>query len=123
MNKILVVDDEKQVQSLLGEVLGEQGYETDTADNGQDALDRLAAGNFSLVIADVRMPVMDGFELLEKIKSLYGDMPVIMMTGYTDDYDISDVLLLGADDYITKPFDMNRVLLSVWNALNKRRQI
>jgi DNA-binding response OmpR family regulator len=116
--KILVVDDDPQIITLLTDFLEDEGYSIDSSPDAEDALKKVENGHYDLVISDVRMPGMDGFELLKEIKASFGKMKVIMMTGYTDDYDISDVLLLGADDYITKPFDIDRVLLSVKNLLN-----
>lgn len=114
---ILVADDDPQVLALLNEILSEEGYSVETAPDGQKALDNIGSQKFDLLISDVRMPGMDGFELLQKVKKNYKDIKVIMMTGYTDDYDISDSLLLGADEYITKPFDISRMLLAIENVL------
>jgi len=115
--KILIVDDEKQILEMMTELLEENGFKSGQALTGEEALKMLESEAYSLVISDVRMPEMDGFELLEEIKARYPKTKMIMMTGYTDDYDISDALILGAEDYITKPFDEAKIMLAVKNAL------
>jgi two-component system, NtrC family, response regulator HydG len=117
--KILIVDDDEQILDMLGELLEEEGYTVAKALSGEAALGILDEGGYDLVISDVRMPGMDGFEVLKQVSARFSGVRVIMMTGYTEDYDISDVLLLGAYDYITKPFDGSRVILSVQNALER----
>src|SRR3972149_6191516 len=103
--KILIADDDSHVLELLSQILSEEGYSVETAPDGITALDLVTKCAYDLLISDVRMPGIDGFELLERVKKHKKDIKVIMMTGYTDDYDISEALLLGADEYITKPFD------------------
>ena len=120
--RLLIVDDDPQILNMLGDILAESGYNLTFSADGEEALKKLEEGEFHLVISDVRMPGIDGFELLKTIKERFNNTKVILMTGYTDDYDISDALILGADDYITKPFNISRVLLAVGNAVtvNKR---
>ncbi|HUU30029.1 MAG TPA: response regulator [archaeon] len=117
--KILLVDDDEQILDMLGAILEDEGFSIDKTFSGEGALKKVEKEKYDLVISDVRMPGIDGFELLKQITDRFKDTRVIMMTGYTDDYDISDVLLLGAYDYITKPFDGSKVLISVQNALEK----
>ena len=113
--KILIVDDDEQILGLLSEILEEEGFITDLASDGEEALKKLKDGRYHLVISDIRMPGIDGFEVLQKVKEKYNKTKVILMTGYTEEYDISDALILGADDYITKPFDDSKVILAVTN--------
>ena len=115
---ILIVDDDEQILEMLTEILDEEDLEADQCSSGEEAISKLSDVRYKLVISDVRMPGMSGFDLLEFIKDRYEDTRVILMTGYTDDYDISDALILGADDYITKPFDIDKVVLSVKNSLS-----
>ncbi|MBN2289797.1 MAG: response regulator [Candidatus Glassbacteria bacterium] len=115
--KILIVDDDEQVLAMLNELLEEEGYLIEISPGGEDALSKVAGKNYHLVISDVRMPGIDGFEVLQRVKDLHRKTKVILMTGYTDDYDISDALILGADDYITKPFDVDKVVLTINNLL------
>jgi len=116
--KILIVDDDQQVLEMLSEVLEEEGFIIDLSSGGKDALTKLGDGKYHLVISDVRMPDIDGFEVLKQVKEKYKKTKVILMTGYTEEYDISDALILGADDYITKPFDIDKVILCVNNLLS-----
>ncbi|MFH1070279.1 MAG: response regulator [Candidatus Glassbacteria bacterium] len=114
--RILIVDDDPQILTFLSDMLAEERYTLEISAGGEEALRKLEEKKFHLVISDVRMPGIDGFELLKAIKERFKKTKVILMTGYTDDYDISDALILGADDYITKPFDVSRVMLAVNNA-------
>lgn len=118
-NHILIIDDEEQVLEMMKEILEEEGYYSDVCTSGEDALKMVENGRYKLVISDVRMQGMDGFKVLEEMKQRFQDIRVILMTGYTDDYDISNALILGADDYITKPFDVDKVLLAVSGALEQ----
>lgn len=115
--KILVVDDDEQALKMLGELLEEEGFSPTLASDGQEALKMLEKRKYTLVISDIRMPGIDGFEVLKQVKDKHKRTKVILMTGYTEDYDISDALIFGADDYITKPFDLDKVLLAISNTL------
>lgn len=119
--RLLIVDDDPQILELLGDLLSDQGYSLEFSGAGEEALKKLEENDFNLVISDVRMPGIDGFELLKTVKIRFKNTKVILMTGYTDDYDISDALILGADDYITKPFNASRVVLSISNALGANK--
>ena len=116
--RILVVDDDEQILEMMQEILEEEELESDRCLSALEAISKLSESKFDLVVSDVRMPEMDGFELLGFIKDRYPDTRVILMTGYTDDYDISDALIQGADDYITKPFDIDKVVYSIKNSLS-----
>jgi DNA-binding NtrC family response regulator len=116
---ILIVDDEQVVRDSLVHWFTEEGYDVDSADKATDALARLAAREFDLVIADIRMPGMDGIELLEKVKSEQLDTSVILMTGYASVDTAVRALKDGAFDYITKPFDPDDLSVVVRNALEQ----
>ena len=122
-SELLIVDDDPQILEMLGDILTDEGYTLELSANGKEALAKLEVNEYSLVISDVRMPGIDGFELLKIIKERFINTKVILMTGYTEDYDISDALILGADDYITKPFDFAKVILAVGNALGTKKSI
>ncbi|MBU0983333.1 MAG: response regulator [candidate division Zixibacteria bacterium] len=113
---ILVVDDEEMMRSLLKKILERDGYRVQVAVDGQDALDKMTDNHIDLVISDLKMPRMDGFSLLKRIRQDYPRTGVIMMTAYGDTYTVKDALLLGADEYITKPFKSFDIALVVERA-------
>ena len=118
MSRILIVDDEKSVRETLREMLEYEGYEVVEADSGLQALDLFSQQSFDVVLCDIKMPGMDGMELLEKILQSY-DIPVIMISGHgTIDTAVDDIKK-GAFDFIIKPFDLNRLLISIRNALDR----
>ena len=100
---ILVVDDEEYSRNLLQRVLEEAGYGVITASTGNEAFYRVSSGDVSLVLLDIRMAGMDGFQTLELIRGK-SDIPVIMVTGIGEAASLNTSLSLGADDYIRKPF-------------------
>ena len=102
---ILVVDDEEMMRELLVDVLAMDGYTVETAEDGKAALERLKVSPPLLVISDIKMPRMNGFELLKAVKESFPKMRIIMMTGYSDDFTVKDALRLNADEYIIKPFN------------------
>ena len=113
---ILIVDDESTMRSLLEKILAREGYQMYTASNGVEALEHLSERKFDIVISDMKMPKMGGFELLKHIKKEYPGAGVIIMTAYGDTYSVKDALLLGADEYITKPFKSYEISLVVERA-------
>ncbi len=117
MDTILIVDDEKNYTLILSAVLQDEGFETLTANTGQEALETLAEFDVNLVITDMKMPVMDGIELLRHIKEKYPTVPVIMMTAYGTVEKAVEAMQLGAFNYITKPFDNARLVIYVNKAL------
>lgn len=102
--KVLIVDDEEVMRSLMIKILEKAGYKVITANGGIAARQILAEQPIDLVLSDVKMPDMNGFDLLKEIKANYPHIAVIMMTAYADSYTIKDALIYGADEYITKPF-------------------
>ncbi len=102
--KVLIVDDEEVMRSLMIKILEKAGYKVITANGGLAARQILAEQPIDLVLSDVKMPDMNGFDLLKEIKANYPHIAVIMMTAYADSYTIKDALIYGADEYITKPF-------------------
>jgi len=113
---ILVVDDEEIMRNLLDKMLSLEGYNILTAVDGQDALEIIAEEKVDLVVSDMKMPRMDGFELLKNLRNNYPDMGVVIMTGFGDTYTVKDALLLGADEYLSKPFKRLELLSVVEKA-------
>ena len=114
---ILVVEDETFVQDLLRKVLTKRGYGVHTASDGQEAIDLLESETYDLVVTDVVMPRMEGFELLRWIKVERPGTKVIVLTGFARRHSISDFLLYGADDYLAKPFLVPELLAAVEKAI------
>ncbi|MCK4856985.1 MAG: response regulator [candidate division Zixibacteria bacterium] len=117
---ILVVDDEEIMRNVIAKMLKGRGYEIETADSTLTALELLKSRSFDLVISDVQMPGRNGFELLKEVKQTYPEIVVIMMTGHSDTYTIKDALMLGAEEYIAKPFKHYEVTAVVERALLRR---
>jgi len=103
--RILLVDDEQSIQTLLTYPLRKEGYDVVSALDGQEALERFREGSFDLVVLDLMLPRVDGFEVCRQLRARSG-VPIIMLTARTDEFDTVLGLELGADDYITKPFSM-----------------
>ncbi len=109
---ILVVDDEEYIRRLISRILDDAGYKVVTAASGKEALDRLADSEINLVLLDIRMPDMDGFQTLEAIRKQY-IIPVIMVTGVGEVTSVSDALSIGADDYVKKPFQARELIARI----------
>jgi putative nucleotidyltransferase with HDIG domain len=120
-DRILIVDDEELICRLLAQRLTGEGYSCVTANNGREALTRFYKDAFSLIISDIKMPEMDGIELLKKVKGLNPNMLVIMVTAYPEIDMAVDAMRLGANDFIIKPADLDLIVLSVKKALEKKR--
>ncbi len=123
METILVVDDEKNYPLILSAILEDEGYETLTANSGREALEKLSNSDVDLVLTDMKMPSMDGIELLEKIKRIDSELPVIMMTAYGTVEKAVEAMQKGAYNYILKPFDNDSLVLYVNKAVSLYRVI
>ena len=123
---ILIVDDESTMCNLLEKILAREGYKTHSLTDGQETLEYIKNNKVDIVVSDLNMPKMDGFELLKNIKQHHPGVGVIIMTGYGDAYTVKDALLLGADEYITKPFKSYEISLVVerayWRILSSSHQ-
>lgn len=121
MAKILLVEDEKAIRNVLRNILQDENknYQISEAENGKLALDHLAKEEQDLVLCDIKMPGMDGIEVLEKIKANHPDTAVVMISGHGDLETAVDSMRKGAYDYISKPPDLNRLLNTVRNALDR----
>ena len=115
---ILVVDDEEMVRNLLRRTLQEADYDVIMAANGQQALDKVSQFNISLVLLDIKMPGLDGFQVLDRIRQ-HSDIPVIMLTAVKEVTTVRDSFNLGADDYVTKPFSKRELLLRIQTKLRR----
>lgn len=124
---ILIVDDESTMRNLLEKILAREGYQMHSVGNGRAALEYLKNHKVDIVVSDMKMPEMDGFELLKNLKELHPGVGVIIMTAHGDTYTVKDALLLGADEYITKPFKSYEISLVVerayWRILSSDRQM
>ena len=116
--EILVVDDDVKVRETLIDMLSYSGFETTAATNGMEALRIMKEKDFPVVISDIRMPGMDGVELLREIKKNYSDTEVISITGYSQDYTFTDMVKAGASDFIAKPFSKDELEAKI-NRINK----
>jgi two-component system response regulator PilR (NtrC family) len=119
MGKMLLVDDEPEILEVLRVVLQTEGHDITIAGGGDEALEYLKADRFDLLITDVRMKPIDGFELTRRSKALYPDMPVMMVTAFYSSKAKDEAEKLGVIAYVKKPFDVYEVLRTATEALNK----
>ena len=119
MAKILVIDDESGIREVLCDSLHIAGFETAAAADGFDALKLMREESFNLIIADINMPRMDGYELLTRMREMGNETPALMLTARHDSQDVTRGFKLGADDYVTKPFRLEELILRV-NAILRR---
>jgi len=115
--QILVVEDERDMQFILANILKEKGYETIITEDGHSALKEVKKGAVNLVLLDIKLPGMDGIKVLEKIKDIDKDLSVIMLTASGDVRNSVRAMKLGATDYLTKPFETEELVLTVKKAL------
>jgi DNA-binding NtrC family response regulator len=118
MARILVIDDERSIRSTLKEILEYEGYQMDEAPDGMTALELAAKEKYDVVLCDIKMPQMDGIEVLDKLL-LMNDTPVVMISGHGNIETAVDAIKRGAYDYISKPLDLNRLLITIRNAMEK----
>lgn len=111
--RILVVDDEDALRTVLSAELNSEGYEVGTAADGMEALDELQKGAYDLVLLDIRMPNMNGFEVLKVIKERHAGTKVIMLTGFADLKNAIESKKLGAEDFVSKPYDLVDLLTTI----------
>ena len=132
MAKILIIDDERGIRNTLREILADEGHEVEVAENGKQGLEMAQAKAFDLIFSDIKMPEMDGIELLAVLKgqsdNVQGtkeetepiDTPIVMITGHGDVETAVQALKLGAYDFLLKPLDLNRILITTKNALESK---
>ena len=131
MAKLLIIDDERGIRNTLREILGDEGHEVDVAENGQQGLEMAQAKAYDLIYSDIKMPEMDGLEVLKALKeptpslpegkeTESSETPVVMITGHGDVETAVQALKLGAYDFLLKPLDLNRILITTKNALESK---
>ena len=123
MSKILVIDDEKAIRKSLREILEYENYEVEEAEDGPEAIEKITNNTFDIALCDIKMPQMDGIEVLTKLLEINPDLPVIILTGHGSVETAVEALKKGAYDFIEKPLDMNRLLVSVRNAGEKKNLV
>jgi len=119
MSNILIVDDEKAIRKTLGEILSYEGYKMDEAGDGEEALKKFKEKAYDVVLCDIKMPKMDGIEFLERAREANPDVPIIMISGHGTIETAVEAVKKGAYDYISKPPDLNRLLITIRNAMDK----
>ena len=117
--RILVVDDEASIRELLSKTLALAEYEVDTAPDGRAGVERLRLGHYDLLIADLKMPGMDGLSLIREAKRFRTDLPVIIITGFSTESSAIEAVNLGVAGYLTKPFRVPQVLAAAAKALGE----
>ncbi len=120
MATILIIDDEKAIRKTLGEILSYEGYKIDEAADGEEGLKRFSQTTYDVVLCDIKMPKMDGIEFLEKAREINADVPVIVISGHGNIETAVEAVKKGAFDYISKPPDLNRLLITLRNALDRQ---
>lgn len=122
MAKILIIEDEKAIRNVLSNIVIEEdkNHEVDTAENGLDGFEMLTQNTYDLVLCDIKMPKMDGMELLEKAIAIQPDLPIVMISGHGDLDTAVESIKKGAFDYISKPPDLNRLIHTIRNGLDRK---
>lgn len=119
MPNILIIDDEKAIRNVLKEILANEGFTVEEATDGEEGLKKVTSGSFDVVLCDIKMPKLDGIEFLQKVMESQSDVPVIMISGHGNIETAVDAVKKGAFDYISKPPDLNRLLITIRNALDR----
>lgn len=119
MAEILIIDDEKAIRKTLQEILSFEGYKIEEAADGEEGLKKFKEKNYDVVLCDIKMPKLDGIEFLQKAGEANPDVPVIMISGHGNIETAVEAVKKGAYDYISKPPDLNRMLITIRNAMDK----
>jgi DNA-binding NtrC family response regulator len=122
MSRILIIEDEAAIRRVLGKIISEENdaYKVEEAEDGLSGMEKIKDNDYDLVLCDIKMPKMDGVEVLEKAKKLKPEIPFVMISGHGDLDTAVNTMRLGAFDYISKPPDLNRLLNTVRNALDRK---
>ena len=130
MSKLLIIDDERSIRNTLREILADEGYTIEVAENGKQGLEMAQNQAFDLIFSDIKMPEMDGMEVLKALKNgendengdatLNGETPIVLITGHGDIETAVQALKMGAYDFLLKPLDLNRILITTKNALESK---
>jgi two-component system nitrogen regulation response regulator NtrX len=116
MSKILIIDDERSIRRALKEILEFENYEVHEAENGKDGIEKIRNANYDVIFCDIKMPEMDGLEVLNSLKKEKIECPIIMISGHGNIETAVDAIKKGAFDFIEKPLDLNRILVTIKNA-------
>ena len=121
MSRILLIEDEAAIRRVLAKILSEESkdYVVEQAEDGLEGINKIREKDYDLVLCDIKMPKMDGVEVLEAVKKIKPEIPMVMISGHGDLDTAVNTMRLGAFDYISKPPDLNRLLNTVRNALDK----
>src|SRR6476619_4276639 len=119
MPEILIIEDEKAIRKTLTEILSFEGYKIEEAADGEEGLKKFKEKNYDLVLCDIKMPKLDGIEFLEKAREINDEVPIIIISGHGNIETAVEAVKKGAYDYISKPPDLNRMLITLRNAMNK----
>ena len=119
MSNILIIDDEKAIRKTLSEILSYEGYKIEEASDGEEGLKKFREKSYDVVLCDIKMPKLDGLEFLDKAREANSDVPVIMISGHGTIETAVEAVKKGAYDYISKPPDLNRLLITIRNAKDK----
>ncbi len=119
MQKILVIDDERAIRNVLKDILSNEGFQVEEAADGEEGWKKFQANNYDLVLCDIKMPKMDGLEFLQQATAAKQDIPIIMISGHGTIETAVDAVKKGAFDYISKPPDLNRLLVTIRNAVDR----
>jgi DNA-binding NtrC family response regulator len=119
MSRILVIDDERSIRNTLKDILEYEKYVVDVAEDGVKGLEKVKGGEYDIILCDIKMPGMDGIEVLEKLNEMGADMPVVMISGHGNIDTAVEAIKKGAYDFIEKPLDLNRLLITIRNAMDK----
>ena len=117
--KILIIDDERSIRNSLKEILADEGYDVDVAEDGAQGLAMVDKEKYSVIFCDIKMPGMDGVEVLDKMVEMGVDAAIVMISGHGDINTAVECIKKGAFDYIPKPLDLNRILITIKNATEK----
>lgn len=123
MADLLIIDDEKAIRKTLTEILSFEGYKIEEASDGEEGLKKFREKNYDLVLCDIKMPKIDGIEFLQKAVEINPDVPIIMISGHGNIETAVEAVKKGAYDYISKPPDLNRLLITIRNAMDKSNLI
>lgn len=119
MSTILIIDDERPIRNAMRDILEYENYKVDEAEDGQVGIDKIKKGSYDLILCDIKMPKKDGIEVLTEVMNEGIDVPIVMISGHGTIETAVDAIKQGAFDYIAKPLDLNRLLITVRNALDK----
>jgi len=123
MSNILIIDDERSIRNVLKDILSNEGYKMDEAADGEEGFKKFTSNNYDLVLCDIKMPKMDGLDFLQKAYEHNPDVPVIMISGHGNIETAVEAVKKGAFDYISKPPDLNRLLITIRNAMDKNNLV